>query len=162
MLQNPDYVPSCSLNPVLACGSVMSTPQAQVLGFPNPVLGVIGFSVVTTIGVALLAGAVFPRWFWLGLQVGVTAGAVFVHWLIFQSLYRIEALCPYCMAVWTVTVPVSWYVTLYTLRQHAGPRGRTVGACLASVHAVVLTAWFLAVLALVLVQFRTYWSTLLA
>ena len=25
---------------------------------------------------------------------GVTSGVPFVHWLIFQSLYRIEAICP--------------------------------------------------------------------
>ena len=29
---------------------------------------------------------------------------MFVHWLIFQSLYRIGALCPYCMVVWAVTI----------------------------------------------------------
>ena len=30
MLKNPTYVPSCSINPVLACGSVINTPQASV------------------------------------------------------------------------------------------------------------------------------------
>ncbi|MEU0565678.1 vitamin K epoxide reductase family protein [Nonomuraea sp. NPDC005983] len=103
LLKNPGYVPSCSINPVLSCGSVMTTPQAEVFGFPNPLLGIAAFAVVTTVGAALLARAEFPRWFWLGLQAGVTAGVVFVHWLIYQSLYVIGALCPYCMIVWTVT-----------------------------------------------------------
>ena len=67
LLKDPAYVPTCSVNPVLSCGSVMRTPQAGVFGFPNPLLGVAGFAVVTTVGVALLAGARFPRWLWLGL-----------------------------------------------------------------------------------------------
>ena len=29
ILINPNYVPSCSINPVLSCGSVMQTPQAS-------------------------------------------------------------------------------------------------------------------------------------
>ena len=32
-------------------------PQAEVFGFPNPILGVFGFAVITTIGAVLLAGA---------------------------------------------------------------------------------------------------------
>lgn len=28
-LENPDYVPSCSINPVLSCGSIMRTSQAR-------------------------------------------------------------------------------------------------------------------------------------
>ena len=40
ILINPDYVPSCSINPVLSCGSVMITPQASAFGFPNPLIGI--------------------------------------------------------------------------------------------------------------------------
>ena len=40
-----------------------------------------------------------------------------MHWLIFQSLYVIGALCPYCMAVWAVTIPICWYVTLHNLER---------------------------------------------
>ncbi|MBB5082456.1 vitamin K epoxide reductase family protein [Nonomuraea endophytica] len=149
LLKNPAYVPSCSINPVLSCGSIMSTPQAELFGFPNPLLGVAGFAIVTTTGVALLAGAVLKRWFWAGLQIGVTAGVVFVHWLIYQSLYVIGALCPYCMVVWAVTIPIFLYVTLRNL---ARPFARN--------HVIVLTLWYLAVLALITIRFWTYWSSL--
>ncbi|WP_371786498.1 vitamin K epoxide reductase family protein [Streptosporangium subroseum] len=163
LLKDPAYVPSCSINPVLSCGSVMIKPQAEVFGFPNPLLGIAAFAIVTTIGAALLAGARFSRWFWLGLQAGVTAGVVFVHWLIFQSLYTIGALCPYCMLVWAVTIPIFWYVTLYNLAQRnlpvpAGVR-RTAGA-VTDYHAVALTIWFLVIITLIGVQFWSYWNTL--
>ncbi len=48
-----------------------------------------------TTGVVLLAGAVPTGWYWSALFTGLTAAVTFVHWLIFQSLYRIGgALCP--------------------------------------------------------------------
>ncbi|MEV0621439.1 vitamin K epoxide reductase family protein [Nonomuraea sp. NPDC050404] len=151
LLTDPAYVPSCSINPVLSCGSIMSTPQAELFGFPNPLLGIACFAVVTTVGAVLLAGAELPRRFWLGLQAGVTGGVLFVHWLIFQSLYVIGALCPYCMVVWAVTVPLFWYVTL---RNFAAGR-------LAAYHGVPVTVWFLTLIAMIGVRFWSFWSTLL-
>lgn len=159
---DPDYIPSCSLNPVLSCGSVMSTPQASVFGFPNSLLGIAGFAIVTAIGVGLFAGARYARWFWMGLQVGVSAALVFVHWLIYQSLYVIGALCPYCMIVWAVTVPIFWYVTLRNL--HGGILGRSIRTNVMSDggnHLLPVTVWFLLVAALILHRFYSYWSTLL-
>ena len=44
LVADPSYVPSCSISPLLSCGSVMSTPQAELFGFPNPILGVAGFA----------------------------------------------------------------------------------------------------------------------
>ncbi|HYQ36078.1 MAG TPA: vitamin K epoxide reductase family protein, partial [Mycobacterium sp.] len=104
LLLNPSYVPSCNINPIVSCGSVMVTPQASVLGFPNPLLGLVGFTVVIVTGVLAVTKVPLPQWYWAGLTVGVLIGTVFVHWLIFQSLYRIGALCPYCMVVWAVTI----------------------------------------------------------
>lgn len=157
-----DYIPSCSLNPVLNCGSVMSTTQASVFGFPNSLLGIAGFAVVAATGAGLLAGARFARWYWLGLQLGVTAAVVFVHWLIAQSLYVIGALCPYCMVVWAAVIPVFWYVTLRNL--HHGTFARPIRAevvTAAENHLIPVTFWFLAVAALVVHRFYSYWSGLL-
>ena len=164
LLEDPSYVPSCSINPILSCGSVMQTSQAEAFGFPNPIIGVAGFAVVTTLGAALLAGASFRRWFWLGLQAGTTLGVVFIHWLIFQSLYRIGALCPYCMVVWVVTIPLFWYTTLHNVRAGnlAIPAwARALATTAASYHGVVLTVWYLAIGGLIAKRFWDYWSTLL-
>ena len=165
LLEDPTYVPSCSINPILSCGSVMQTSQAEAFGFPNPIIGVAGFAVVVTVGVAILAGARLERWFWLGLQAGVIFGVGFVHWLIFQSLYRIDALCPYCMVVWSVTIPIFWYVTLHNLRRgflRAPQSWRHAVSVLSRNHTVVLTVWYLAIAFLVAQRFWDYWSTLLA
>ena len=161
LLEDPSYVPSCSLNPVLSCGTIMRTDQAAVLGFPNPILGLVSFSVVVTLGVVLLTGASLPRWMWSGLQVGVLAGLGLVAWLVFQSLYRIGALCPYCMVVWAVTIPIAWYVTLRNLRAGVLPAPRGVVAVLTDYHVLGLLTAYLLVAGLALVRFWDYWSTLL-
>lgn len=152
------YIPTCSINPVLSCGSVMTTLQASVFGFPNPLLGIAGFAVVAATGAALLAGGRLAQWYWLGLQVGATAGVVFMHWLIVQSLYRIGALCPYCMAVWAVTVPIFWYVTLRNLHRRWPANPLVTG--LARLHSVPLALWFAVLVVLIATRFWSYWSTL--
>ena len=156
LLQDSTYVPICSLNAVFSCGSVMTTPQASAFGFPNPLIGIAGFSVVLTVGMALLAGAQFLRWYWIGLQIGVTFAIGFVHWLMVQSIFRIEALCLYCMVVWLVTAPLFWYVTLYNLHQGSArlPRWMQAGsAVMIRNHSALLSLWVLIVAVVILQAF---------
>ena len=163
LFEDSDYVPSCSINPVLSCGNVMESAQASLLGFPNPIIGVASFPVVIATGMAILAGARLARWYWLGLQAGVTVGFVFICWLIVQSLYEINALCPYCMVVWAVVLPLFWYVTLRNLSAGVlgdGTAGRPA-AVLRDWHAPLLLLAYLVVLLLILERFWDYWSTLL-
>lgn len=163
LAEDSGYVPSCSVNPVLSCGSVMESPQASVFGFPNPIIGVAAFPLLLATGAALLAGACVARWFWLGLQVGVVAGVGFVAWLIAQSLYGIGALCPYCMVVWAVVIPTFWAVTARNLA--AGVLGmgaaRRWGSLVVAWQVPAIVATYLVVLALVGQRFWSYWSTLL-
>lgn len=65
LLEDPGFTPGCSLNPVVSCGSVMTSDQASAFGFPNPMLGLVAYGVVVCVGASLLAGAAFPRWYWL-------------------------------------------------------------------------------------------------
>ncbi|HEY9312941.1 vitamin K epoxide reductase family protein [Williamsia sp.] len=157
---NPDYTPTCSINPIVNCGSVMDTPQASVFGFPNSLLGIAGFAAL--LAVAVLMGRRPTLWVMAGLQIGLTAAAVFVHWLIVQSLYRIDALCPYCMAVWVVVVVAFWYISLRNADHYCppGPLRRALDVVL-TVHALGPVLWMLAVIALITERFWWYWSTLM-
>jgi uncharacterized membrane protein len=158
LLENPAYVPSCNINPVLSCGSVMVTPQAAAFGFPNPLIGIVAFSVVVVSGVLAIAKVPLPRWYWAGLAAGTTLGVVFIHWLIYQSLYTIGALCPYCMVVWAVTIPLLVVVASIALAPQAG------NAVARSIHQwrwSLVALWFTALILLILVRFWDYWSTLI-
>jgi uncharacterized membrane protein len=158
ILINPAYVPSCSINPVLSCGSVMVTQQASAFGFPNPLIGIVAFTVVVVTGVLAVFKVALPRWYWGGLAIGTLLGVVFIHWLIFQSLYRIGALCPYCMVVWAITIPLLVVVASIALQpQLEGGVARFVYQWRWS----LVTLWFTALILMILVRFWNYWSTLI-
>lgn len=164
LLKDPSVSLGCDLNPIIACGSVINTPQASAFGFPNPILGIVGFSVVALVGGAILAEAKFKRWFWIGLQLGVIFAVVFVHWLIFQTIYRINALCPYCMVVWALTIPIFWYTTLYNLQAgniKTPARLKKAVAFAQRHHGDILLIWFLAIVGVILNHFWYYWKTLI-
>lgn len=161
ILLDPHYVPPCNVNPIVSCGSVMTTPQASLLGFPNPLLGIIGFTVVTVTGVLAVAKVPLPQWYWIGLTVGTLIGATLVHWLIFQSLYRIGALCPYCMVVWAVTIPLLVVLVSIVFRPALERGDSAVARVLYQWRWSIVTLWFTAVFLLIMVRFWDYWSTLL-
>jgi uncharacterized membrane protein len=161
VLKDPNFHPICDLNPVLSCGSVMDSSQSHVLGFDNTFMGLAGFAVIVTIGVVLLAGAKLKRWFWLGLQGGLTAGVLFVHWLMYNSLYVINSLCPFCMVVWVVIITLFLYTTLWNIQQgNITVKGRAQ-ACSDFVrkhHLDILVMWLLIIVALILNRFWYYYG----
>ena len=152
VLADPTHVPACSINPVISCGSVMMSWQAELLGFPNPVLGLAGFPVVAASGAAILAGGYLRRWYWLALLAGSLTGMALVHWLIFQSLYRMGALCPYCMVVWVCAA-----LTLVAVCALLATRG-TLPAFFARYAPTIFIAWLAVVATLIATQFRDYWA----
>jgi len=161
VLHDPSYKPGCDLNPILSCGSVMNSTQASALGFENTFIGLAGFAVVVTTGVVLLAGARLKRWYWLGLQAGLTFGVLFVHWLIYNSLYRIESLCPFCMVTWVIVIIGFWYVTLYNIHEKyilLQGRMQQAAAFARRHHLDILIFWFLVILALILNKFWYYFG----
>ena len=67
------------------------------------------------VAAALLAGATFPRWFWIVFNLGVAGAMLLVMFLISQSILVLGTLCVWCMLTWAVTIPVFWMVTLKNL-----------------------------------------------
>ncbi|MFD1212731.1 vitamin K epoxide reductase family protein [Arthrobacter sp. GCM10027362] len=113
--KNPAHVTSCDINPWISCGAVFQHWQASLFGFPNPLIGMVAFAVPITTAMAMLAGAQFRRWYWLGLQTGVTLGFIFVVWLWSQALFDIYILCLYCMGVWAMMIPMFIQLTARNL-----------------------------------------------
>ncbi|MDX2563378.1 vitamin K epoxide reductase family protein [Streptomyces sp. NPDC087219] len=124
LLEDPNFVPGCSLNPIVSCGNIMKSEQASVFGFPNPMLGLVTYAMVIAIGLALLAGARYRRWYWLGLNAGTLFGVGFCTWLMYQSLYEINSLCLWCCLAWVATIVMFWYVTSHNVRSGVIPAPR--------------------------------------
>jgi uncharacterized membrane protein len=161
LLKNPNYHPICNLNPIISCGSVMASKQASAFGFMNTYIGLLGFPVVVTIGAAMLAGAKFKRWFWLGMQVGLGLGILFAYWLLVESVYNIRALCPYCLSVDVALTVAFWYTTLYVLQQRLVRLPRRLEKAVGFVqrhHLDLLIFWFVIVIAVILQHFWYYFG----
>ncbi|MCP3421571.1 vitamin K epoxide reductase family protein [Nocardioides pinisoli] len=94
---------TCDINAVVSCGTVGSSWQASVFGFPNAFLGLVSEPVVITLAVAGLAGVRFPRWLMLAAQVGYTLGLALAYWLLHQAVFHIGAVCPWCLLVTVAT-----------------------------------------------------------
>lgn len=159
--QNPSYQPACSLNPVVSCGNVISSRQGEVFGIPAPFFGLIVFSVLVTVGTALLAGAKLRRWFWQGLALGALGGVAFALWLFWLSMYRIHALCPFCLVVDIVVYTLAWYLLLYVLDKEfirLPKRLARTGTFARRHHLDILLAWFIALIVLILNHFWYYYG----
>jgi uncharacterized membrane protein len=113
---DPATAPSCNVSVLVQCGKNLGSWQGSLFGFPNPLIGIGGWLAVIAVGVMVLGGLRFARWFWITFNVGVAGALALVCWLIYQSIFALITLCPWCMATWAVTIPTFWLVTLYNLK----------------------------------------------
>ncbi|UOQ61046.1 vitamin K epoxide reductase family protein [Leucobacter rhizosphaerae] len=111
-LNNPDYIPNCAVSVLVTCGPNMGSWQGSLFGFSNTIIGVAAFMAPILVGVALLAGATFAPWFWRVYQLGMLGGFALICWLAYQSIFSLGTLCPWCMVVWLVMIPL-WWGTLF-------------------------------------------------
>jgi uncharacterized membrane protein len=124
LLRSPGESLGCDVNPFVSCGTVIESWQGSLFGFPNPLIGVASFVAPVAVGVGLLAGARFARWFWALFVLGLALAWVFVTWLFFQTVFSIGTLCPWCMLVWAVTIPLFWISLVYTAARGLTPTPR--------------------------------------
>lgn len=163
-LKNPNYSAVCDINPIFSCGSVMDSRQSRAFGFDNTYSGIIGFSAVVTIGVSLLAGARYKKWFWQAFAAGMALAQVFIVWLIHQSVYEIGSLCMFCMLLWLTVTAVFWYTVVYVLRKEyvqLPVRFAGLHAFIQRHHLDILITFYLVVTGLILHQFWYYFGTIL-
>jgi uncharacterized membrane protein len=163
-LKNPNFVPVCNLNPVLSCTSVADSNQAHAFGVPNYFMGIAGYAALATVGAAMLAGAKFKRWFWLLVELGLVFAFLFMSWLQYETLYRIGALCLFCMVLWVFTWPMFWYTTLYNLRTgniKVSKKFSGINNFIQRHHGDILILWYVIIIALILKRFWYYWQTLI-
>ncbi|MEV8238870.1 vitamin K epoxide reductase family protein [Microbacterium testaceum] len=123
-LQSPGEAASCDFSVLVQCSANLQSPQGSVFGFPNPIIGLTAWMAPVVVGMALLAGARFARWFWALFWLGFAFAITFVVWLISQSIFVLATLCPWCMVTWSVVIPSFFVVTLHVLREGVIPAPR--------------------------------------
>lgn len=158
LLANPDAVLSCSFNLVLNCSTVMQTWQSSVFGFPNMLIGLMGYPVVITVAIAGICGVKFPRRFLIAANLVYLLGALFAYWLFFQSLYVIQVLCPWCLIVTFSTTLLFASMTHITLKDNVFLLPKSLNRQVQSFlskdyHKIIVAVWIVFLTALVFVKF---------
>ena len=164
VLKDPAYNPACNINPIFSCGSVMQTKQAEIAGAPNTIVGLVAFPVLISVGAMMLFGARMNRRFWQLFQLAVIGGLGAVVYLFFQGVYRINALCIYCLSVWVVVLLLTWYTTLWNLENgHIVLPKRIAGfkAWALRHHIDVMLVVYLALIVAILNHFWYYFGPVL-
>lgn len=133
-LTGADALISCDISPIVTCGPNLLSPGGNLLGFSNSIIGIVLFPGAIFAGASALGGAAGMRpWYWRVYAAFVTAAFVFVHVLAYRSVFEYGSLCPWCMVVWLVTIPLWWTVAGWTLREGMwGRRAQPVGAAVLS------------------------------
>jgi uncharacterized membrane protein len=153
-LAHPGVQLACNFSVLVGCSASLNSEQGSLVGIPNPVLGLMFWSAIVTIGVVIVA-VELPRWMWLALALGMTGAMALVVWFIIQSIYVIGVLCPWCMLTWVVTIPLFLLVVSHVLRSGAlpvPPRVRTAAA--EAFRWVFIIALTIVLLVAVLAQLR--------
>ncbi|GAA3770399.1 hypothetical protein GCM10022240_23340 [Microbacterium kribbense] len=125
-LVHPGTKAGCDFSILVQCTENLDSWQGSVFGFSNPIIGLACWVAPIVVGAAILAHARFAKWFWVLFWFGFLFAIVFVGWLIYQSIFVINTLCPWCMVTWSVTIPSFFAVTVHLLRSGAVPIGAAV------------------------------------
>ena len=143
----------CDINALLSCGTVMRTPQAEAFGFPNPFIGLVGFSIVVTIGAAMMAGAQFKKWFWVCMDIGLAAATAFIMWLWYQTTFQINALCLFCMIVWVMTITLFVKTTVRNVSAGVVPAAQSMRESARGWSWFAISLWLILIFGIIVIRF---------
>lgn len=166
IIKDPGVVLPCNISPFVSCTSVATASQGSIFGFPNPLLGIVSFSMLLAIGTMLFSGGRSRKPLWLLVNLGALASMAFVMWFFYESVYKIGSLCIYCMTVWIVTWPIFLYTTLWNFKEdhfkfdflkvRAQEKIDKIFNIIYRNHFQILSAWYIAIIFAILFQFKDF------
>jgi len=164
LLEHPSQQLPCSLNAFLNCATVMNTPEASLLGFPNSFIGLMAYAALLAVAVSGLMGTRHARGFMALLQLGVTVEILFAYWLFFDSVFTIRVLCPFCLAVTFSSTMIFAAITRYNILEQNLYLSPKTQASLERFVAkdydkMAIAGWIVLMVALVLVKFPGIFSS---
>jgi uncharacterized membrane protein len=126
LLKNANAVLTCDINSVFSCSNVLNAWQSSVFGFPNSLMCMALFTIFMTAGLAGLLASKLSRAFRLTVQGLSLFTLGFALWFLWQSTYRINSLCLYCLFCFAGLLLVnSAWLRLNADDLPIGARGRT-------------------------------------
>ncbi|MEV7693628.1 vitamin K epoxide reductase family protein [Microbacterium sp. NPDC089189] len=117
-LSGAEPIVTCQLSVIVTCGPNLLSPGGNLLGFSNSLIGVVLFLGPIFAGVTALATVGGQRdAYWRVFTGFVTGAMIFVHVLAYRSVFEYGSLCPWCMIVWLVTIPLFWVTLGWSARE---------------------------------------------
>lgn len=157
LIKDPAADLPCNLNPFISCGNAILSEAGEAFGFPNPLLGVISFSMLLATGILLFAGGRAHKIYYQLVNLGSLASTIFVIWFIYQSLFNLNSLCLYCMVVWSITWPLLLYTTIWNFKEnHFSEKYRSILHFISSYHFQILTLWYVVIIVAILLKFKDF------
>lgn len=168
LARHPEAQLGCDVNQVLSCSTVAASWQSEIikfggLSYPNAFFGIAAESVFITIAVLGLARVKVPRWFATCTWLGSLAALAYSYWLTSQSMFVINALCPWCLTLmFSTTVQFMAFshatVTVQGLPARRGAAGLRKYYRL-SIDLMIDILWIVAIATLLVCK---YWAALFA
>lgn len=107
ILVNPNGNLSCDVNPLIGCGKFLeSSFNTLFFGISNATFGLAFYGGITAIGLVLVSGGRFGKWLWRAVDVAMLCATAWLIWFQYTAFFVERALCPYCLVVWFVTIPL--------------------------------------------------------
>lgn len=164
LLENPNFVPKCSLSPIVTCISAMTSAQATTLGVPNSMVGIILYTALIVVGASMLVGVAYSKRISQIIIFVALGGFLFTNYLILQSVLVLHVICPWCSTVW-ITSPLILLCTVKIYAQRSSgkytPKSNRIMALVIKNISLLILLWYACLFFLVAFIFREYWATLL-
>jgi uncharacterized membrane protein len=110
---------ACPESSTINCAKVTTSPESVILGIPVAVLGLPFFVIMTAVNLpqAWRSSVDWLHWIRLGSNL---VGIVFVLYLVYVELFKVDAICLWCTSVHVLTF-LLLIVTLsgYSARERA-------------------------------------------
>ena len=97
LLKDNSAVLACNINDFLSCSTVLSSPQASVLGPPNALISVVMFTFLLAISLVGLTGGTVSKYMRFVTQFLAFFTLCFGSWFLYESIFVIQSLCIYCI-----------------------------------------------------------------
>ena len=159
LARHPESALGCDLNSAVSCSAVAQSWQAEIvkfggLSYPNAFFGIAAESVFVTIAVIGMARMTMPKWFATCTWLGSLAALAYSYWLTSQSLFVINALCPWCLVLMFATTIQFMAVSHATVTvQHLPPHASSLRTYYRlNIDLMVDAVWIVALITLILVK----------
>lgn len=108
ILKNAHAQLVCNLNSVFSCGNVLNSWQSRIFGFPNSMLCMVFFTLMLSSGLVGWTGGTLPPRLRLWLQGIALFFLGFAMWFMWESTFRVHALCILCLFCLAGLLTLNW------------------------------------------------------